>query len=167
MVEIQALTGLSNYAVPQRSSTGVDRGRLPLVLAVLERRAGLSFGNRDVFVSIAGGVRVEEPAADLGIALAVASSYWDAPVDVRTAVFGEIGLGGEVRRVVMGGKRVQEATRLGYKRIVLPRNAISKEEHPSGVELVEVRSVSEALEAALGRRPKGRGRRETSEVREV
>ncbi|MFH1502408.1 MAG: DNA repair protein RadA [Candidatus Eisenbacteria bacterium] len=167
MVEIQALTGLSNYAVPQRSSTGVDRGRLPLVLAVLERRAGLSFGNRDVFVSVAGGVRVEEPAADLGIALAVASSYWDTPVDVRTAVFGEIGLGGEVRRVALCGKRVQEAARLGYAKIVAPAGAVASEERPSGLELVEVRSVSDAIEAVLGRRPKRQGRRAASDVREV
>ena len=126
MVEIQALTGLTNYATPQRSSAGVDRRRLPLVLAVLERRGGLSLGNRDIFVNIAGGVKVEEPAADLGIALAVASSYWDVLVDERTCVFGEIGLGGEVRRVALAGRRAQEAARLGYKRIVLPRHALSE-----------------------------------------
>jgi DNA repair protein RadA/Sms len=150
MVEIQALTGLTNYAVPQRSSTGVDRRRLPLILAVLERRGGLSLGNRDIFVNVAGGVKVEEPAADLGIALAVASSYWDVAVDERTAVFGEIGLGGEVRRVTLAGKRAQEASRLGYKRIVLPRHALPKEERPSGVQFIEVRTLGEALDALLG-----------------
>ncbi|MEA3409306.1 MAG: magnesium chelatase domain-containing protein, partial [Candidatus Eisenbacteria bacterium] len=156
MVEIQALTGLTNYSVPQRSSTGVDRRRLPLILAVLERRGNLSLGNRDIFVSVAGGVKVEEPAADLGVALAVASSYWDVPVDERTAVFGEIGLGGEIRRVTQAGKRAIEAARLGYSRIVLPRHALPKEERPKGVEFVEVRTLAEAIDALLGSQ---RGRR--------
>lgn len=156
MVEIQALTGLTNYSVPQRSSSGVDRRRLPLILAVLERRGGLSLGNRDVFVSIAGGVRVEEPAADLGVALAVASSYWDAPVDPRTAVFGEIGLGGEVRRVALAGKRSQEAARLGYRRVVLPRGALAREERPSGIEIVEVAHLGEAIDAVIGRESRRR-----------
>jgi DNA repair protein RadA/Sms len=150
MVEIQALTGVTNYAVPQRSSSGVDRRRLPLVLAVLERRGGLSLGNRDVFVNVAGGVKVEEPAADLGLALAVASSYWDAPVDARTAVFGEIGLGGEVRRVTLAAKRAQEAARLGYRRVVLPKHALPADERPGGVEYLEVRTVGDAMEAVLG-----------------
>ncbi|MCD4689873.1 DNA repair protein RadA [bacterium] len=156
MLEIQSLTGLTSYATPQRSSTGIDRKRLPLVLAVLERRAGLSLGNRDVFVNIAGGVRIEEPAADLGIALAVASSYWDVVIDPGTAVFGEIGLGGEVRPVALAGRRTQEASRLGYRRIVLPRGALPKTERPDGVELVEVGHVRQAIDELLSprRRPR-------------
>jgi len=160
MVEIQALTGPTSYAVPQRSSTGVDRRRLPLILAVLERRGGLSLGNRDVFVSVAGGVTVEEPAADLAIALAVASSYWDEPIDERTAVFGEIGLGGEVRRVSLPGRRAQEAARLGFARVVAPRNAVAPPERPRGVEFLEVGSIADAIEAILGKR--GRGVRKRS-----
>ena len=152
MVEIQALTGPTNYAVPQRSSTGVDRRRLPLILAVLERRGGLSLGGRDVFVSVAGGVAVEEPAADLAIALAVASSYRDEPIDERTAVFGEIGLGGEVRRVSLAAKRAQEAARLGYARLVAPRGAVPRAERPAGLEFVEVGSIGEAIDLILGRR---------------
>jgi DNA repair protein RadA/Sms len=159
MVEIQALTGLTNYAVPQRSSTGIDRRRLPLILAVLERRAGLSLGNRDVFVSVAGGVHVEEPAADLGVALAVASSYWDAPVDERTAVFGEIGLGGEIRRVALAGKRVQEAARLGYKRVVLGKGSLAARERPAGIEVVEVAGIGDAIERLLGAGATRRGKR--------
>ncbi|MBN2564357.1 MAG: DNA repair protein RadA [Candidatus Eisenbacteria bacterium] len=167
MVEIQALTGLTNYAVPQRSSSGVDRRRLPLVLAVLERRGGLSLGNRDVFVNVAGGVKVEEPAADLGIALSVASSYWDVPVDSRTAVFGEIGLGGEVRRVTFAAKRAQEAARLGYARIVLPRHALSPDERPRGVEYLEVRSVGEAIDALLGTASSRRSKASAPQATEV
>jgi len=162
MVEIQALTGLTNYATPQRSSTGIDRRRLPLLLAVLERRGGLSLGNRDVFVSVAGGVRVEEPAADLGIALAVASSYWDAEIDERTAVFGEIGLGGEVRRVTLAAKRAQEAERLGYTRLVVPKGAIPREERPKGIEVVEVGTVREAIGALMGKERRGGRTKETS-----
>jgi len=168
LVEIQALTGLTNYATPQRSSSGVDRRRLPLVLAVLERRAGLSLGNRDVFVSVAGGVKVEEPAADLGIAAAVASSYYDVPVDPGTALFGEIGLGGEIRRVALAGKRVQEAARLGYRRVVHPKGAIPKSERPEGVEFVEVGFVGEAIDLLIGGRPGTKAReRETAGLREA
>jgi DNA repair protein RadA/Sms len=149
LVEIQSLTGLSNYATPQRSSTGIDRKRLPLMLAVLERRGGLSLGSRDVFVSIAGGVRVEEPAADLGIALAIASSYWDVPLDGGTAVFGEIGLGGEIRRVTHAGKRAQEAARLGYSRLVLPSGSLSRAERPDGVEILEVKRIGDAIDLLM------------------
>jgi DNA repair protein RadA/Sms len=168
MLEVQALTGLTNYAVPQRSSTGIDRRRLPLILAVLERRGGLSLGNRDVFVSVAGGVRVEEPAADLGVALAVASSYRDSVIDPRTAALGEIGLGGEVRRVSYAAKRVQEAARLGYNRVVLPRQALDASARPRGIDLVEVGSLSEAIDVVLGggggERP-GAGSRHTERAR--
>ncbi len=163
LVEIQALTGLTNYATPQRSSTGIDRRRLPLLLAVLERRGGLSLGNRDVFVSVAGGVKVEEPAADLGIAMAVASSYWDVVIGEDTALFGELGLGGEVRRVTLAGKRVQEAARLGYRRIVIPRGALERDEIPGGVQLIEVSTVREAIDALIGGRPR-RGERERSDT---
>ncbi len=152
LVEIQSLTGLSNYATPQRSSTGVDRKRIPLMLAVLERRGGLSLGSRDVFVSIAGGVRVEEPAADLGIALAIASSYWDVPLDGGMVVFGEIGLGGEIRRVTHAGKRAQEAARLGYSKIVLPSGSLSRAERPDGVEILEVRRIGDAIDLLMGGR---------------
>jgi len=165
LVEIQALTGLTNYAVPQRSSTGVDRTRLLLVLAVLERRCGLSLGNRDVFVSVAGGVKVEEPGADLGMAIAVASSYWDVPVAVGTAAFGEIGLTGEVRRVPFAARRCQEASRLGYRRIVLPAGILGPDERPEGLELTEVRMVDEAISCVLGRSPLKRRKRRPAEGR--
>ncbi len=160
LVEIQSLTGLSNYATPQRSSTGVDRKRIPLMLAVLERHGGLSLGSRDVFVSIAGGVRVEEPAADLGIALAIASSYWDVPLDGGMAVFGELGLGGEIRRVTHAGKRAQEAARLGYSMIVLPSGSLSRAERPDGVEILEVKRIGDAIDLLMdGQRRSPAGRR--------
>jgi len=102
-------------------------------------------------VSIAGGVRVEEPAADLGIALAIASSYWDVPLDGGTVVFGEIGLGGEIRRVTHAGKRAQEAARLGYSRIVLPSGSLPRAERPEGVEILEVDRIGDAIDLLMDR----------------
>ncbi|MCK4510537.1 hypothetical protein KAW64_02310, partial [bacterium] len=116
---------------------------------------------------VAGGVKVEEPAADLGVALAVASSYWDVPVDERTAVFGEIGLGGEIRRVTQAGKRAQEASRLGYSRIVLPRHALPKAERPKGVEFVEVRTLGEAIDILLGPRQDRRAAKAPAQMKET
>lgn len=165
-VELQALVGLTNFAVPQRSSTGVDRRRVPLILAVLERRGGLSLGNRDVFVSIAGGVRVEEPAGDLGIALAVASSYWDVPVDPDVAVFGEIGLAGEIRPVSVAGKRIHEAARLGYGTVVLPAACAAQVGSIGGVKLVGVEYIAETMDLLLGGR-RGKAAGGASRVREA
>lgn len=145
LVEVQALVSPTHFGMPRRTAAGVDYNRLLLLLAVLERRAGLQLAAQDVYVSIAGGVGVEEPAADLGIAVAVASSLRDRPVDPRAVVIGEVGLAGEVRAVPQLGKRLAEAARLGFARVVVPRT--SSADAPQGLEVVAVADLASALRA--------------------
>ncbi len=147
LVEIQALVSPTHFGMPRRTAAGVDYNRLLLLLAVLERRAGLQLAAQDVYVSVAGGLIVEEPAADLGIAVAVASSLRDRPVDPRAVVIGEVGLTGEVRTVPQLGKRLGEAARLGFARAVIPRTA--SVEAPTGLELDQVPDLSSALRAVV------------------
>lgn len=145
LVEIQALVSPTHFGMPRRTAAGVDYNRVLLLLAVLERRAGLQLAAQDVYVSVAGGLTVEEPAADLGIAVAVASSLRDRPVDARTVVIGEVGLAGEVRTVPQLAKRLSEAARLGFARAVIPRTA--GVEVPNGLEVEQVSDLSSALRA--------------------
>jgi len=120
LVEIQALVGETNYGTPQRLAANVDRARLAMILAVLERRAGMALGTHDVYASVAGGLRINEPAADLGIALAVASAFRGVPLPAGTVAFGELGLSGEVRAVSQRARRIGEARKLGFASIVAP-----------------------------------------------
>ena len=124
LVEVQALVAPTSYGVPQRTATGFDSKRLQMILAVLEKRVGLRLGQFDVFVNVAGGVRVDEPAADLGMAVAIVSSLRDIPVRADAAVIGEVGLGGEIRSIHQIEKRLAEAQKLGFKRFVLPGNNV-------------------------------------------
>jgi DNA repair protein RadA/Sms len=147
LLEVQALVTRTPFGMPRRTAAGVDYNRLLLLLAVLEKRAGLHLSAHDVYVSVAGGVRVDEPAADLGVALAVASSHRDRPVDPGAVAVGEVGLGGEVRAVSQIDRRIAEAAKLGFRRVVAPRaNLTGLEEVPAGVELTGVDHVAEALE---------------------
>ena len=133
-------------------ASGIDQPRLALLLAVLEKRAGLNLIAEDVFVNVAGGMRLEEPAADLSVAAAVASSLRNSPVAEATAVFGEIGLAGEIRGIPQAGLRVKEASQLGFRRCVVPRANLDPDDKPLGdgsCELVPVTSVSEALDVLL------------------
>jgi DNA repair protein RadA/Sms len=123
LVEVQALVGESSYGTPRRLANNLDQQRLAMILAVLERRAGFSLGTHDVYASVAGGLRVAEPAADLGIALAIASSFRNVAVPAGVAVYGELGLSGEVRAVGAADRREAEARKLGYTEIVSPSNA--------------------------------------------
>jgi DNA repair protein RadA/Sms len=123
LVEIQALATATYYAMPQRVANGFDFKRLAMLLCVLDRRAGIPTGSQDVFVNVAGGLRIEEPAADLGIVAAVASSIKNNPVPVDVALAGEVGLGGEVRSVSQLAGRINEAERLGFKRVIVPRRS--------------------------------------------
>ncbi len=150
LLEVQALVTRTPFGVPRRTAAGVDYNRMLLLLAVLEKRAGLHLAAFDVYVSVAGGVRVDEPAADLGVALAVASSHRERPVDPSTVVVGEVGLGGEVRAVSQIARRVVEASKLGFRRVVLPRaNLAGMEEDTKDVDLVGVERIGEALELLL------------------
>jgi DNA repair protein RadA/Sms len=137
------------FGLPRRTAAGVDLNRMVLLLAVLEKRAGLHLMASDVYVSVAGGVRVEEPAVDLGVALAVASSHRERPVDQSTVAVGEVGLGGEVRAVSRIASRVAEAAKLGFRRILLPKASAGAVDEPGGVELIAVAEIREALALLL------------------
>jgi DNA repair protein RadA/Sms len=150
LVEVQALVTPTTYGVAQRTSTGCDYRRLSLLLAVLEKRVGLHLGNYDVFVNVAGGVRIEEPAVDLGIAASIASSIRDVPTDSQSVAVGEIGLGGEIRTISQIDKRVLEAKKLGFKRIVVPKNNLRGVKTNGEIEVVGVETVNQALEELLG-----------------
>jgi len=149
LVEIQALVSTSTYGNARRMTSGLDQNRLSLLLAVMEKRAGLSLIADDVFVNVAGGIAVDEPAADLGIVAAVASSVRNRPVAAATAVFGEVGLAGEVRGVSQASLRVREAAQMGFTRCIVPQGNCSPDDTPPGCELLPVRNVSEALDALM------------------
>lgn len=149
LVEIQALVSTSTYGNARRMASGLDHNRLSLLLAVLEKRAGLNLAADDVFVNVAGGISVDEPAADLGVVAAVASSVRNRPVKASTAVFGEIGLAGEVRGVSQAALRVREAAQMGFSRCVVAHGNCAAEDAPDSCEIVPVRNVSEALDALI------------------
>jgi DNA repair protein RadA/Sms len=147
LVEIQALVGETSYGTPQRLAANVDRARLAMILAVLERRAGLHLGAHDVYASVAGGLRIAEPAADLGIALAIASAFRGVPLQAATAAFGEIGLAGEVRPVSQRTRRVTEAKKLGFTHTIAPPGGPRTSDDDGST---IARDVAEAIAAALG-----------------
>ncbi|MGE3958047.1 MAG: DNA repair protein RadA [Vicinamibacterales bacterium] len=152
LVEVQALVSTSTYGNARRMANGVDAQRLSLLLAVLEKRTGLNLIGDDVFVNIAGGMTIDEPAADLAIVAAIASSVRNRVVPPTTAVFGEVGLAGEVRGVTQAGLRIREAAQMGFRRCIMPEANIDPEERIAvggACELVGVRSAGEALDALL------------------
>jgi DNA repair protein RadA/Sms len=149
LVEVQALVSSSTYGNARRMASGIDQNRLSLLLAVLEKRAGLNLVADDVFVNVAGGIAVDEPAADLAITGAVASSLRNRPIRAGTAVFGEVGLAGEVRGVSQAALRIREAAQMGFNRCIAPDGNCSPEDVPAGIELVGVKTVSEALEQLI------------------
>jgi DNA repair protein RadA/Sms len=149
LVEVQGLTSPTAFGNPRRTPNGIDFNRLLLVSAVLARRLGLRLGDQDVFVNVVGGIQVEEPAADLAVAAAIASSMRDQPVKADTALIGEVGLSGELRMVGQLPARLREAARLGFKTAIVPKSVRKTEPWPKGIEVVEVRSLREALDRAL------------------
>lgn len=150
LVEVQALVSSASYGMPQRNTTGFDYRRLSLLLAVLEKRMGMNLGQHDVFVNIAGGIKIDEPAVDLGIASSIASSLRDVPVDSTSVAVGEIGLGGEIRTIGFIEKRVREAAKLGFKRIVIPQNNLKGIKGDGHIEIVGVDRIEKAMETLLG-----------------
>jgi DNA repair protein RadA/Sms len=146
LVEIQALVSGNKYGTGRRMTQGLDQNRVALMIAMLEKRAGLQLTGDDVFVNIAGGLEVDEPAADLGVVTAIASSFKNVTIDPHTAVFGEVGLTGEVRGAMQAAVRAREAQALGFKKIVMPASNVTGLERLLGVRVVGVKSVDEALE---------------------
>lgn len=149
LVEIQALTSPTASGNPRRAYNGVDINRLLMISAVLSKRIGLKLWEQDVFVNVVGGLRITEPAADLALALAIASSYYDRPLPADIAIVGEVGLSGEVRRVGQLSERLSEARKIGFKRALAPRLGRGSHELPRGIELIEARSVTDAIRAVL------------------
>jgi DNA repair protein RadA/Sms len=149
LMEIQALVCHSFFNNPRRTATGVDFNRVNLLMAVLEKRLGLQLSDCDAYVNIAGGLRMTEPAIDLGIVLAIISSKKDIVIDDRTICFGEVGLSGEVRGVNMAEQRVLEALKLGFSTCILPQVSLASLKSINGIRLIGVRNVQEACEAIL------------------
>ena len=146
LMEIQALVCASNFGFPRRTAAGTDYNRVNLLMAVLEKRMGLPLSNYDAYVNIAGGIRMNEPAVDLGIVMAIFSSYKNRPVPEDMIVFGEVGLSGEVRAVSMPEQRVSEAKKLGFKTCVIPSVSEIAVKNIEGIRVIGVRSVSEAIQ---------------------
>lgn len=148
LVEVQGLTSATSFGNPRRTANGLDFNRLLLIVAVLTRRVGVKLADQDVFANVVGGMKVNEPAADLAIAAAITSSAQDKGLPADLAMIGEVGLSGELRRVGQLEARLKEASKLGFRRVIVPRSMRREEAPPDGVELVPARSVQEAL--ALG-----------------
>ncbi len=149
LLELQALVSRTNFGFPQRVSSGFDSRRLNLMLAILEKRQKLEFGQQDVYVNLAGGMRVDDPALDLGLAAAVISSLEEIPVRLQTVVIGEVGLSGEVRAVPYIDRRVGESAKLGFTRAVIPKKNLKGFKTPSGIEVVGIESLSELPKTVL------------------
>ncbi|QLK85325.1 DNA repair protein RadA [Staphylococcus sp. 17KM0847] len=149
LIEVQALVTPTTFNNPRRMATGIDHNRLSLLMAVLEKKEGYLLQQQDAYIKVAGGVRLTEPAVDLGIIIATATSFKDRAVDGLDCFIGEVGLTGEVRRVSRIEQRVQEAAKLGFKRVIIPQTNIGGWSFPEGIEVVGVTSVHEALKYAL------------------
>ncbi len=145
LMEIQALVCRSNFGMPRRTAAGTDYNRVNLLMAVLEKRVGLPLSNYDAYINIAGGIRMNEPAIDLGIVMAIVSSYKNQPISPGTIVFGEVGLSGEVRAVSMPEQRVAEARKLGFKTCIMPQVSKDMLKKTDGIEVIGVKSVNQAM----------------------
>ena len=150
MIEIQALVCRSNFGIPRRQTTGMDYNRVNLLMAVIEKRAGLNIGDHDAYVNIAGGLKINEPSLDLATVMAIVSSFRNKAVDEKTVIFGEVGLSGEVRAVSQAEQRVAEASKLGFTTVVLPASNISDRlKSIKGIEIIPVSNIKEALEIPM------------------
>ncbi len=150
LVELQALVTPSSLATPRRMTSGLDNGRIAMILAVLEKRLGMQLQFQDTYVNVVGGVKVQEPACDLALATAIVSSFRNRAPHPRDLIIGEVGLAGEVRGVSRADSRVREAVKLGFRRCILPQSNLRAGLQHAEIELIGVTSVAEALEAVLG-----------------
>lgn len=146
LIEIQALVCRTNFGIPRRQTTGTDFNRVNLLMAVLEKRLGLQIGDCDAYVNIAGGMKISEPAIDLGLIMAIVSSFKNRAIDEKTIVFGEVGLSGEVRAVSMAQQRVQEAKKLGYETVIMPRVNVEGMDTIDGIRIIGVGGIGEAID---------------------
>ena len=151
LVEMQALTSPTSFGNPRRTPNGVDMNRLLLISAVLSKRVGLKLHEQDIFVNVIGGMKISEPASDLAMAMAMASSYFDVAIPADLVIIGEVGLSGELRTVGQISARLNEAAKIGFKRALLPRARRMPDDVPQGIELFPVRSIAEALKVAVPR----------------
>jgi DNA repair protein RadA/Sms len=151
LIEIQALASTTSFGLPRRTANGVDFNRLLLLVAVLSKRVGLRLFDQDVFVNVIGGMRINEPAADLALALAIASSFQNAPLPSDLAAVGEVGLSGELRAVSHLSRRLNEAAKLGFSRCIVPATHRQLRQLPAGMEAIPARSLADALSVALGK----------------
>ncbi len=145
LLEIQALVCSTNFGMPRRTAAGTDYNRVNLLMAVLEKRAGLHLSNSDAYVNIAGGIKMNEPAIDLGIVMAIVSSYKNKPIDEKTIVFGEVGLSGEVRAVSMPEQRAAEAKKLGFETCIIPEVSMELVKNIKGIRIIGVKNIGEAM----------------------
>jgi DNA repair protein RadA/Sms len=149
LVEVQALTTFAHYGPPRRIANGIDMGRLLMIAAVLTRRARINLSNQDIITNVVGGLKVSEPVADLGIALAIASSFKDSKVAPDIIALGEIGLSGELRHVPQLERRLNEAARLGFKRYIVPSSVHLSKGHDDAIQVMRAKSVAEAIQMGL------------------
>lgn len=145
LIELQALTSTSVFGLPRRTANGIDYNRLTLLIAVLEKRAGLPLGNQDAYLNIVGGIKINEPALDLGIILAVASSFKNVPIPNDTIAIGEVGLTGEVRSVNQIEKRIKEAEKLGFKKCIIPQSNKKVLKDNYKLDIIGVQNILEAM----------------------
>ena len=146
LIEIQALVCSSNFGMPRRTAAGTDYNRVNLLMAVLEKRAGVHLSNYDAYVNIAGGIKMNEPAIDLGIVMALISSFKNQPINEKTIVFGEVGLSGEVRAVSMPEQRVAEAKKLGFETCIIPEVSVDMVKNIKGIKVLGVKNINDAIE---------------------
>jgi len=149
LVEVQALVSSSGYSVPQRTATGFDYKRLAILIAVLEKKIGLHLSKYDVFLNIAGGIKIEEPSIDLAAAMSICSSFKDSPIDSDMLILGEIGLSGEIRTISFIDRRIQEAAKLGFKKIVLPKSNLKGFKKNGILEFIPVENIGDAINATM------------------
>jgi DNA repair protein RadA/Sms len=151
LIELQALVSPTNFGMPRRMAIGVDANRVSLLLAVLEKRVGLQLQGQDVFINVVGGMQIDEPAVDLGIVAAIASGFRERPMDPKTLIFGEVGLGGEVRAIHQAEVRLREAAKMGFKQCLLPERNRMRLNAVDGIDVIGVGHIKEALEVLFGK----------------